>query len=269
MTEDRPLAPASAGQIDTRTAEPDQTNPSRGRLTRRQARILAPAVGLVIALGCWAFLQLPLDVPDASSPARSNHQGTVDAGNRVGQTFVPERDNLDRISLVLATEQSDNVSGMTLTVRDGGPDGAVLRIVGELISKLPEGNPYEYRPGGLDERWHPFYFEPIPQSAGRKLFFSVEGPTLLPENKAKVLMMFYNGYPAGNAYVNGESMNAHVVFRAHSRAQVKDYLGVLAENMTLKKPGLLASPVTYAALGLAYLLLLAGLLRSVRRALRG
>ncbi len=260
---------ASPGHIDVRSTTRDRATLSGGRLARRPAVFLALAMALAMALGIWTLLQLPFDVPDASSPPRSNHQGTVDAGNRVGQSFVPRRDNLDRISLVLATEQSDNVSGITLSVRDGGPDGGVLRTVGELISKLPEGNPYEYRPGGLDERWHPFYFEPIPQSAGRKLFFSVEGPTLLPENKTKVLMMFYNGYQEGNAYVNGEAMNAHVVFRTHSRAQVKDYLNVLAENMTLKKPGPLASPVTYAALGLAYLLLLAGLLRSVRRDLRG
>ena len=121
----------------------------------------------------------------------------------------------------------------------------------------------------MNPRWHSFDFEPIPDSARRKLFFSVEGKYLPTQNKVGVAMMFHSGYPEGTAYVNGGEQNAHVVFRAESSGKVRDYLGVLADNLTFEKQGPLANPATYVALGMAYVVLLGVLLRTAWRALRG
>ena len=222
---------------------------------------------IVAALGLRVVLEIPMDVPDAASPPLSSYLGKVDAWNSVGQTFVGRRDDLNQISLVMATEESNDYSSITLTVRDGGPSGPILRTVKEPISKLLVGDPGYYRPGGLHERWQTFNFEPIPNSGGRELFFSVEGKYLPPQNGVRVLMMFYNKYPRGRAYVDGGAQNANILFRTRSEAKVRDYLGVLAENVTAKKQGLLANPATYVGLGAVYLLLLAVLLKTVTRAL--
>ncbi len=226
------------------------------------------AVVVAAALAIWAILQMPMDVPDAASPPLSSYLGKVDAWNSVGQTFVARRDNLNQILLVLATKRSNDYSSITLTVRDGGPEGPVLRAVKMPISKLLVGDPGYYRPGGLHEKWQAFDFEPIPNSGGRTLFFSVEGKYLPPQNGVRVLMMFYSKYPQGKGYVNGGVQNANVLFRTRSEARVSDYLGVLAENVTAQKQGLLASPATYVALGVVYLFLLVVLIKAVGGALR-
>ena len=240
----------------------------RGGTRRKWMAAVWAAAVVVAALALWAILQMPMDVPDAASPPLSSYLGKVDAWNSVGQTFVARRDNLNQILLVLATEQSNDYSSITLTVRDGGPEGPVLRAVKMPISKLLMGDPGYYRPGGLHEKWQTFDFKPIPNSGGRRLFFSVEGKYLPPQNGVRVLLMFYNKYPPGNAYVDGGVQNANVLFRTRSEARVSDYLGVLAENVTAKKEGLLASPATYVGLRVIYLLLLSVLLKTVGKALR-
>lgn len=263
-------------EASTDNATPLETksqNTPQARLRTRSSLKVA-GVGLVAALAALCILQLllqPMDIPDTSSPPRSNYLGSVDAENSVGQTFVPKYDNLDRLWLVLTAEQPNDMSSVTLAIRDGGPDAPVLRTVKELVSNLPEGEAFLYsaeHPGIRDPQWYSFAFEPIADSAGRKLFLSVEGKYLPVQNRVRVAMMFYNGYPQGKAFVNGTEQNAHVVFRAESRAQVKDYLGVLGENLTANKQGILAIPATYVVLGLLYLLLLVGLFRTAWCVLR-
>ena len=230
-------------------------------------------VAAVLAvLGFWMVLQVQMDVPDASSPVMANHLGMVDAEDSVGQTFVSRWDNLDRITLAIASLKPNDYSSITFTIRDGGPSGPVLRTVKELVSNLPVGDAFIFsqdHPGIMNPRWHSFDFEPIPDSAGRKLFFSVEGKYLPPQNKVGIAMMFHSGYPQGTAYVNGGEQNAHVVFRAESWGNVPDYLAVLAGNLTFGKQGPLANPATYVALGIVYVVLLGALLRTAWHALRG
>lgn len=251
----------------------DSAPPAVSRRARR-GRVAAgwAAAAVVATLALWAVLRIPMDAPDANSPLMSNHLGVVDAENSVGQTFIATRDNLDRMSLLLSVEQPNDYSSITFTIRDGGPNDPVLRTVKQQISRLPVGDPFRYNifhTAALDPRWQLLTFEPIPNSAGRKLFFSIEGKYIPPPTKVGVAMMFHSGYPEGTAYVNGGEQNAHVVFRAESRGDVRDYLGGLPENVTFEKQGPLANPATYAAPGVVYVLLLAALLRTAWRALRG
>lgn len=230
------------------------------------------AAGLLVAaiVGCvaWAVLGQEVDVPDASSPSPSNYQGNVDAENWVGQTFVAERDNLNRISVVISAEERNDMSTVAMVLREGGPDGAVLRTVKLPIGDLPEGNPYRYRVGGLEETWTTFAFDAIPDSAGHTYHFSLEGKYIPIQNRVRVLMMFHTKYTAGKGYVNGEARDANVVFRAHSRGQVRDYLAVLARNLTAGRWGPLGSPVFYVGLAALYLVLVGALLVLAPRAVR-
>ena len=226
---------------------------------------------VVLALALWAVLQMPMEVPDTNSPLMSNHLGVVNAENSIGQTFISRRDYLDRMSLLLTVEQPNDYSSITFTIRDGGPSGPVLRTVKQQISSLPTGDPFRYDVFHLypvDQRWSSFDFDPIPDSAGKKLFLSVEGKYVPPPSKVGVAMMFHSRYPEGTAYVNGGAQNAHVVFRTESRGDVRDYLGVLAENATFDRQGPAANPAIYAVLAAVYLLLLPALLWTAWRALR-
>ncbi len=219
------------------------------------------AVGAAIL---WAVLQIPTDVPDASSPPAGNGVGTVNDWTSVGQTFVARQNGLDRVSVVLAAEKLTDQAQIAFQVKEE-PLGPPLRTVKRTISLLPEGDPMKLRPGSLQERWESFDFEPIPDSAGRKLYFSVEGKDVPRENTVRVLMFYHSGYTQGEAYMNEKSVDAHLAFRASARGRVADYVTVLSENLTRNRPGILANPLTYLGLGLLYVGLVAVLLRTVMR----
>lgn len=229
----------------------------------RSAAIRMAVLLLAVALARLA-LEMPAAVPDTSSPPAHNAVGTANNWHAVGQTFVPERNGLHRISLVLGAEELTGSAQIAFHIKET-PTGEPLRTVKRTISRLPHGHPSRFRPGSLEERWHDFEFEPIPDSAGRKLYFSVEGRDVPRENTVMVLLFHHSGYPQGEAYANEKPMNAHVVFRAYSRGSVADLLGVIGDNLTRNRPGLLSSPATYLALALVYVLLVGVLIGMVRR----
>ncbi|MHB8993589.1 MAG: hypothetical protein ACYC66_18360, partial [Chloroflexota bacterium] len=105
-------------------------------------------------------------------------------------------------------------------------------------------------------------------SAGRKLYFSIEGKDVPKENTVRVLMFYPNSYPLGEAYMAEQEVGAHLAFRSYSRGKVADYLAVLSENLTRNRPGPLGNPLTYLGLGLLYLGLTAALLRAVWKIIR-
>lgn len=226
--------------------------------------LLAGALAAVLMLG----LYLPADVPDASSAPVANYIGSVDVGNSVAQTFVPLRDNLDGVSLLLSTEESEPTARLAFKLFDGGPDGQLLREVSLPVASLPEGDVFRYRPGGLEEKWTKISFEPVPGSAGRPVYFELDGQGIPTQNRVRTMLSFPSKYPRGIAFVNGISRNASVVFRAHSRGPAKGYLWALSSNLTAGRPGVLSSPAPYVALGAAYLALLAALLILGPRVLR-
>lgn len=251
------------------------TGPTRGTapaagVDRRSARWawIALAAMAAVTLGFWLLLQAPMDVPDAATPTVSNYVGSVDAGNSVAQTFVPERNDLDGILLVLSTEELSDTPSLTFRLHDGGPDGPLLRVVKVPVASLPEGDAFKYRPGSLDERWTTIKFEPIANSAGRPLYFELDGRYVPEQNRVRTLLMFPSKYSSGAGFVNGVQRNAHVVFRSTSRGQVRGYLWTIARNLTAGKPGPLANPLIYVGLGAVYVALLAVLFVTLGRSLR-
>ncbi len=251
------------------TAHPPETHtsppylPPISPLELRGAMRWAASVALLAAV-LWGILQLPMDVPDTSSPPSGNGVGTANNWAAVGQTFVPSRNGLDRVSVVLAVEQPTDQAAITFNIK-ATPLGEPLRTIKEPISALPKGKAGDMRPGTLAERWYSFDFEPIADSAGRRLYFSVEGKDVPRENTVNVLMMYHNGYPLGEAYANEKPLDAHLVFRTYSHGRLADMLTVLASNLAHARPGILGYPGFYLALLATYGLLAAAVIRLVRR----
>jgi len=225
----------------------------------------APAAAVTAAI--WLALQLPAEVPAAVSPPAGSGVATVNDWTSVGQSFPCRFDNLNQISVVLAAERPTDQAAITLNIKTG-PFDPPIRTVRRTVSLLPVGDPMKFRPGSLDERWETFEFEPIPDSGGRRLYFSVEGKDVPRENTVRVLIFYHSGYPQGQAYLNEKETDAHVPFRAAAKGRAADYVNVLAENLTRGRPGLLANPLTYLVLGALYLVLVALLLRTATRAAR-
>lgn len=222
---------------------------------------IASAIALLVAL------QIPIDVPDTNSPPAGNSTASINNWRSVGQTFVPKRNGLDQISVVLGVEQPSDQAEITFHIKET-PLGEPLRTVRRSLMNLPRGNAGNMRPGTLTQQWHTFKFEPIPDSAGRKLYFSVEGKGVPHENTVKVLIMFHSGYKLGEAYLSEETINGHVAFRAYSQGRVADLHATIMENLTHNKPGLLANPALYVVLALAYMVSSILLLITIKKAVR-
>ena len=219
--------------------------------TRAKAIYLIPLAAVAAMLLVWALLQIPAEVPDTSSPPTSNHSESINNWMSVGQTFVPERDNLSSVSVVLAAEEPSSQTELAFHVKET-PNGTPLRTVKRRMDDVPMGKPEVYAPGTITERWYTFEFEPIPDSAGRHLYFSLEGKDVPRENTAKLLSFYHNNYPHGEAFLSEQPVNAHVLFRTRSSGQVADLLAILLRNLVAQKPGPLASLVPFALLVLLY-----------------
>jgi hypothetical protein len=224
------------------------------------------AIVLAVIVIC-GVIQIPIDAPDTSSPPAGNSTASVNDSRTVGQTFVPERDGLDRISVVLGVEQPSDQAEITFHIKES-PSGESLRTVRRSLMDLPQGDAANMRPGTITQQWYTFEFEPIADSAGRKLYFSIEGAGVPHENTVKTLIMFHSGYKLGEAYLSEEPINGHIAFRAYSQGRVADLLATIMENLTRDKPGILASPVFYVALALIYIVLSVLLLIAARKAIR-
>lgn len=226
--------------------------PAAAEVVRKAFAMAVGATAVVTIL--WAVLQLPIDVPDTNSPPAGTSTGEANDWNSVGQTFVARRNNLNRVSVVLATDRHTDNAQIAFHIKEV-PKGEPLRTVKRTISLLPEGDPMRFLPGTISEQWVTFEFDPVPDSAGRKLYFSIEGKDVPRENSVRVLMFYHNKYPFGEAYRNESEVGAHLVFRAYSSGRVEDLATVLVETLTRGRPGILKSPILYATVVAAYLLL--------------
>ncbi len=218
------------------------------------------AVGATIL---WGILQIPAELPDTSSPLAHTAVGTVNDWTSVGQTFVPRENGLHRISVVLATDRATDSASIVFNIKET-PTGPPLRIVKKTISELPEGNPSDLRPDNITEGWFSFNFDPIPDSAGRKLYFSLEGKDVPEANTVKVLMFYHSQYPQGEAYLNEKAVDAHVPFRAYSQGQLGHLITVLLGHLARTKPAWFPTTPLVLALTVLYLLLAFRVLKSFR-----
>ena len=221
---------------------------------------------VAVLAAVWGFFQWPVEIPDSNSPPEGNHAGAVDSTTSLGQTFVASRDGINRVDVTLSVEHPIDRGTIDFQVME--VPWRQTREVIRPVAALPAGKVGDFRPGTIMARWYSFEFQPIPDSAGKQLYFSLESKDLPEANSVSLLMFFHNEYPSGEAYINGEPVNAHVVFRTYAEGRLMDLIGTLAGNLTKDRPGLLGSSLTYAWLGLVYLLLAAGVILVARKAAR-
>ncbi len=217
----------------------------------------------VLGAAVWAVLLWPVEIPDANSPLDGNHAGAVNSATSLGQTFVATRNGINKVDVTVSVEHPVDQGEVTFQIME--VPWKQTREVTRPLTALPVGNVGDFRPGTVMARWYSFQFEPIPDSAGRQLYFSLESKELPVINSVSLLMFFHNEYPLGEAYINGEPANAHVVFRAYAEGHLVDLIGTLAGNLTKNRPGLLGNPLTYVWLGLVYMLLAASVVFVARK----
>ncbi len=223
---------------------------------------LTLSIAIVGAIA-WVLLLWPVEIPDANSPPDGNHAGAVNSTTSLGQTFVASRNGINRVDVTLAVERPVDQGDISFQIME--VPWKQTREMNRPLATLPTGNVGDFRPGTVMARWYSFQFQPIPDSAGKQLFFSLESKDLPAANSVNLLMFFHNEYPLGEAYINGTPTNAYIVFRAYAAGHLVDLIGEVAGNLTNGRPGLLGSSLTYIWLGLVYMLLAAGVVLATRR----
>lgn len=231
------------------------------RVGTRKLLVVAVVVPIAVLVGV-GLSRIELRVPDTSSAPVATMMQPVNNWRYVGQTFRAGRNGLSRVEVILAAGGRAGDAPLRFHISDQ-PGAAPIRTVLVDHSSLPLGDPWQFVPGRVDEKWFGFDFEPIEDSAGRRLYFSLEGPGIPLEGTVNTLVFFFNKYPEGQAYVNGDPVWGHVAFRGYSRGTVLEALEKILGNLVYRKPRVLSEVATYVALAAIYLALGGALLRKV------
>jgi hypothetical protein len=130
----------------------------------------------LLALGAWRG-----DVPEIEIryEPRQTHVGRIFPGHPLGQGFTCERDGLNAIDVQLVPI-GGRPSALTLVLRVGEPDGAVVRTARIESADLPP-----------TDLWGRFEFDPIRDSSGQRFYFEL----ISPEVSAHSPWVRYRGVP--------------------------------------------------------------------------
>ena len=164
------------------------------------------------------------------------------------QRFIPRRDRLTAIDVLIAAENADLPGDVQLEVIDGASRQR-LRLSRLPAALTPVGQIWEIRPGQTRERWSSFGFEPIEDSRNRELLFRLTYPvgSDRPGSRLVTLASLPASYPGGGLVVNGDRQSGNLLFRVASAGTRGAALGAGLENLARAQPvgaGTLALPVT-------------------------
>jgi len=169
----------------------------------------------------------PLEVPDQRAPPAASFALRLHAGATAGQLFVARHNNLVALEVVLAAageaprpRRGRVILRLWEAGRVGGPELRRTELPAETV---PQDSIWVLRPGRPGERWTRFRFDPVPFSAGRAYVAEIAYPAGTPDARLEVLSHFYNLYPAGQLYQNGEfTPGGNLLFRTYYQGQGGD-----------------------------------------------
>ena len=138
--------------------------------------------------------------------------------NKIGQTFVAQRNNLARIDVNMAAYGRDNDKNIYFRLWEQIPKR-------KLIAEI-EFNASEVK----DNAYKTIKFKPIRHSKGKKyaLFFSSPGSN--PDNSISVWMNEDNIYREGDFLLNNTPSGGDLTFRVYSKRSIIKELGRIVRN---------------------------------------
>jgi len=149
--------------------------------------------------------------------------GELVAGRRFGQTFRAPFSGLYRVDVLLATYARRNEHPVLFHLSDG-PGGPTLVTIEVEAARIQ------------DNAFHRFVFEPIPDSAGREFYFSLEAPQAEPGNAITVWQTDFDSYPHGRAYIDDSPTEGDLAFVAYYRSSPAEVWNALAERVRTWHP---------------------------------
>jgi len=150
---------------------------------------------------------LDIDVFPGTIPAPN-----IFIGNRIGQTFIAQRDHLVRIDVLMGTHERVNDREITFTLRERKPKNRILRRTTFNAAEV------------IDNRYHPVRFDPVRDSKGKEYYFLFNSPESTPDNSVCIWMNEDNIYPDGQYRYRHDPQMGDLVFRVYSRRPISKEL---------------------------------------------
>ena len=175
--------------------------------TSQRCLIRAILYGLLVMLlaGC-AFEAVEIQQEKGSSLA-----GELLDGGSFGQTFTPGHDGLNRIDLYTATYARENTRPVIFQVNAAPGDESTGEGSQTLVRvELAADQVSNSGPTVIT-------FPPLPDTAGKTLYFSIESPGSVPGDAITVYMEAGDVYPGGQMYIDGEGGQGDIAFIAYTR----------------------------------------------------
>jgi hypothetical protein len=142
---------------------------------------------------------------DVEQEQASGLAGELLGGRSFGQTFTLQYDGLYRVDLYTATYARENTQPVIFRVR------ATADSAEDLVRlELPAAQISNSGPTAIT-------FPPLADTAGRKLYFSVESPGSVPGDAVTIYRHEEDVYPGGEMYVDGQAAGGDMAFIAYTR----------------------------------------------------
>jgi SAM-dependent methyltransferase len=137
--------------------------------------------------------------------------GEILPGNVAGQTFTPLHDGLDGIEVLVGTYARENRCTFRFALLDGaGPGRKETAVVEIPASEIP------------DNLWIRFPFQPVRDSAGKPLYFTIESPDAAPGNALTLWTSEEAPNPKMSMFANHKPCKGTLCFRPHYAGLEKD-----------------------------------------------
>ncbi|MFQ5592601.1 MAG: glycosyltransferase family 39 protein [Anaerolineae bacterium] len=142
--------------------------------------------------------------PDLTQPRHSQTAGEIWGEQTVGQTFIAEKDGLNRIDVFLATYARDNAGPVIFHLRESTittQDLATIRFDAADVQ---------------DNAYRQFTFPPLGDSENHAYYFFFEAPEARPGNAITVWASPTDTYSQGQAYLAGQPQAGDLAFRTYA-----------------------------------------------------
>jgi len=142
------------------------------------------------------------------------------AENIVGQTFIPQRDNISRIEVMLGTYGRENDKDIILSLWAETP-GRKLLAEKNFNASTVQNNLFN----AID-------FHTVPVLKNKKYYFQLQSPQSTPGNSICVWMNGRDIYKHGAFMYNNKEAKGDLVFRVYAKRPIYKELGRITKNTT-------------------------------------
>jgi hypothetical protein len=142
--------------------------------------------------------------PDLTQPRHSQPAGEIWGEQTVGQTFIAEKDGLNRIDVFLATYARDNAGPVIFHLRES-PTATQDLATTQFDAAHVQDNAYRQ-----------FTFPPLGDSENHAYYFFFEAREARPGNAITVWANPTDTYSQGQAYLAGQPQPGDLAFRTYA-----------------------------------------------------